>query len=518
MGGRLTRLKRALAVAFATFSLLVSTDYSESQSILAEGARNVILFVGDGLGPDQIALGLSYARVVEGRKLVLEELMGRASMGLTLTLTHDSVVADSAASASQMATGAMTQSEMLSLDAEGYERETLVEWAERRGMATGLVTNTRLTHATPAAFATHQISRYVDEQDIAREILLANDIEVLLGGGARAFVPKGTKVSESLPGVSSQLDGRSRRKDDVSLIEVARRRGYSIADNRDSLLEAKYKSDKVFGLFADSHLPYDIDRSSGAFDSVPTIELLTETALEVLERTGKGFFVVVEGGRIDHAAHDNDAGTMLREILAFDKALEVGMRFQADHPETLVIVTADHATGGFAFTYSWRSEPLEVALPSGDMYRSSWYYPGKTELEILGRQTASYEALLKEAGTETERLMEEVKRGTGLVLTRAEAEETLVRDTQGHAVPHDFKKFYAEYDSGPQALLGRALARQTSVVWSTGGHTSDPVLAFGVGPGSEGLKGVYVNTRINEVIKQALEEGIQESKNSGIQE
>jgi len=323
-----------------------------------------------------------------------------------------------------MATGEPTQSEMLSVDAEGHPRETLLERAERRGMATGLVSNTRLTHATPAAFATHQISRYVDEQDIAQDILSSNDIEVLLGGGARAFVPEGTRVRESLPGVPTELDGRSRRKDDVSLIDLAKRRGYAIVDDRDSLLGAKSKSTKVLGLFAESHLPYDIDRRRGAFEQVPTLDLLTETALEVLERGGKDFFVVVEGGRIDHAGHDNDAGTMLQEILAFDKALEVGMRFQSDHPETLIIVTADHATGGFTFTYSWRSEPLEVTLPSGDTYLRRWYYPGKAELEILRRQTASYEAILKRAGTEAERLIEEVERETGLVLTRAEARET----------------------------------------------------------------------------------------------
>jgi alkaline phosphatase len=336
-------------------------------------------------------------------------------------------------------------------------------------------------------------------------MLRSNDIKVLLGGGARALVPQGKNVTEFLPGIPAELDGPSRRKDDVSLIEEARQRGYAIADDRESLDEAKSQSDKVFGLFATSHLPYEIDRSNGDFDRVPSLEMLTKSALDVLERNERGFLLLVEGGRIDHAGHDNDAGTMLREILAFDKALDVGLRFQKEHPETLVIVTADHATGGFAFTYSWRPEPLEVALPSGKSYLRRWYYPGKNELEILGRQTASYETILDEAGTDVDLLMEEVERRTGLVLTRAEAEQTLSRDAQGHAVPRDFSEFYADYESAPQAMLGRALARQTSVVWSSGGHTSDPVITLGIGPGSEGLKGVYLNTRIYEVIRNALE-------------
>jgi alkaline phosphatase len=288
-------------------------------------------------------------------------------------------------------------------------------------------------------------------------------------------------------------------------MEEARQRGYAIADDQKSLDRAKAGSEKVFGLFAASHLPYEIDRNAGVYDQVPSLEMLTASALEVLERSDRGFLLLVEGGRIDHAGHDNDAGTMLREILAFDKAIDVGLRFQEEHPETLVIVTADHATGGFAYTYSWRSEPLEVALPSGEKYHRRWYYPGKKELEILGRQTASYEAILDEAGTDVGLLIEEVESKTGLVLTRPEARETLARDIQGHAVPDDFKEFYADYESAPQALLGRALARQTSVVWSSGGHTSDPVITLGIGPGSEGLKGVYLNTRIYEVIKKALE-------------
>jgi alkaline phosphatase len=424
--------------------------------------------------------------------------------GYVLLHTHDSVVVDSAASASQMASGFTARSETLAVEPDGGRVETLLEWAEERGLATGLVTNTRLSHATPAAFATHQISRYVDEQDIVDDMISEPEIEILLGGGARAFVPHQSRVSDVLPGVPPELDGDSRRTDDRSLPEDAKARGYAIASDRKSLEKAVAESEKVLGLFSSSHLPYVVDRRNEGLSEVPGLDEMTEAALTVLGTNERGFFLVVEGGRIDHAGHDNDAGTMLHEILEFDEAVGVGMRYQSLNPETLIVVTADHGTGGFSFTYSLRSEPLELPLANGETYKSYWYYPGKKELEILGRQKASFERILDRAGTDVDRLIEEVERETGLLMTREEAKQVLTRNDEGLAETHDFREFYVDYDSGPMCLVGRALARHTSVVWSTGGHTSDPVFAFGAGPGAEKLRGVYPNTYLYDVMKEAL--------------
>jgi alkaline phosphatase len=288
------------------------------------------------------------------------------------------------------------------------------------------------------------------------------------------------------------------------LVEEVRDGGYAIAGDRSSLEKAVEESEAVLGLFSSSHLPYVVDRRNEGLSDVPGLDEMTEAALTVLDKHEEGFFLVVEGGRIDHAGHDNDAGTMLQEILEFDEAVGVGMRYQSLHPETLVIVTADHATGGFSLTYSLRSEPLEMSLPNGDVYRSSWYYPGTEELKILGRQKASFERILDRADMDVDRLIEEVERGTGLLLTREEARQVLIRNDEGHAETHDFREFYADYASSPMCLVGRALARQTSVVWSTGGHTSDPVLTFGIGPGAEKLQGVYPNTHIYSVMREAL--------------
>jgi alkaline phosphatase len=448
---------------------------------------------------------MNYAQEVEGRELSIHGLMKKGMTGYTLNMTEESVVTDSAASGTQMSTGIPTMNEMIGLDHEGRDLETILEWAEERGLATGLVTNARITHATPASFAAHVISRYSGEQDIADQVIGEHEIDVILAGGARACVPRGTKVSDILPGIPPELDGNSRRIDDRNLVAEARKRGYAIADDRASLKAGASEASKLLGLFSASHFPYVLDRKALALDGVPRLEELTEVALEVLGRKSEGFFLMVEGGKIDHAGHDNDAGTMIHEILDFDRAVEAALRFQASQPDTLIVLTADHATGGFSFTDGTRSEPFEKTLPSGEVYKTDWYYPEKEKLALLGRQTASYELILERAGNEPARVIQEVERHTGMVITMDEAQRILALDAEGFPLIEGFSHHNVEEEDVTQCLLGRVLAWQTSVVWSTGGHTTDPVLTFGLGPGAENLRGVYPNTHIYEIMKEALE-------------
>jgi len=468
------------------------------------GAKNVILFIGDGFGAAQMALGVQYARMVEGRELNLDQLMNDGDTGYALAVPYGSPVTDSAAAASQMATGVKVRNETLSLTPSGETTETILEWAEGRGLATGLVTNMRLSHATPAAFAAHQISRYEPEAVILDQMLFEHDIDVLLGGGARALVPAGHRVSEFLP-VPAELDGDSNRRDGFDRIAEAEEKGYTIVSDRAALAQASRGAEKLLGLFAASHVPYVVDTRAMGLAGVPSLQDSTTAALEVLARADAGFFLMVEGGRIDYGGHDNDAGTMLHEILDFDDALGAAIAFQDAHPDTLIVVTADHGTGGFSFTYGdMDGRPEEQVLPSGLLYHPDTDYPEKRHLEILGNQSASFVYMLEMAAGSPARLIEVVREHTGLSMTLEEARAALVRDAEGNAWLADFRHFYSDRDSNPACLLGRALARQTFVVWSTGGHTSEPVLTFGRGPGAEGLRGIYENTHLHDVMKAAL--------------
>ena len=123
----------------------------------------------------------------------------------------------------------------------------------------------------------------------------------------------------------------------------------------------------------------------------------------------------------------------------------------------------------------------------------------------MGRQDRSFWRILERAGADPKKLQQEVQSATALSLTSDEVARVLARNAEGHAETGDFREFYPEPEGVPLALLGRALSRQTSVAWSTGGHTSEPVLTFGIGPGAEGLRGVYRNTHLHDVMKQSLE-------------
>ncbi|HSF15332.1 MAG TPA: alkaline phosphatase [Vicinamibacteria bacterium] len=485
--------------------LMVSTGVFAAPSITRAEPTRVILFIGDGFGAAQTSFGLAYARMVDGRELAIERLMRDGNTGYALPIAYESPVTDSAAAATQISTGVNVRNETLGLDPDGRAIETIVEWAEERGIATGLVTNMRLSHATPAAFGSHQVSRYEPEPVIVDE-MLSLDIDVLLAGGGRALVPKGRRVSDFLPDLPPELDGESNRSDALNRIEGAKSRGYRAVSTATQLVEVSKETRRLLGLFAASHLPYVVDRRLLALEEVPALDVMTRASLDVLERSESGFFLMVEAGRIDYAGHDNDAGTMLQEILEFDRAIAVGMDFQERHPETLIVVTADHGTGGFSFTYGdWDGMPDPIALKSGLVYQPEHRYPSVEHLARLGQQSASFGLMLERAQGRAERLVEVVHAYTALSMTLDEARGALLRDETGRAWTVDFRQFYGDQASTPACLLGRALARHTHVVWSTGGHTSEPVMTFARGPSAERLRGVYYHSRVYEIVKAVLE-------------
>jgi len=488
--------------------LLVACGPAQDPEQLPDGARNVILFVGDGFGAAQMSLGIQLASLVEQRQLNIESLMLDGNTGYAQPLPFENIVIDSAAAATQLATGQAVRNDMLGLNPDGYPIETILEWAHERGLGTGLVTNMRVTHATPAAFVVHQGSRYHSGQLLMDDLLQERDVDVLLGGGARAMVPAGSQVAEALPGIPEDLDGESIRDDTLHWIEEMADQGYVIASDAKSLQAAASHATKLLGVFSASHLPYVIDRRHMNVSSVPTLAEMTSAALDVLTRRDEGFFMLVEGGRIDSSGHANDAGTMLHEILDFDDAVGKGLEFQRSHPDTLVLVTGDHDTGGFSFTDANFGPAAKLQLDSGIVYQPDILYPSKDQLEILFRQNASYSYILQQAGMDAENLVELVLAHTGLEMTMDEAREALVRDEQGLAGTKDFRPYHGDPDDSAAAVLGLALARHNYVVWSTGEHTSEPVPTFGRGPGAEKLRGIYLNTHIYSVMRETLEAGL----------
>ena len=276
------------------------------QRAIKQKAKNIILFIGDGMGPNQVALA-KFATGGPDHKLSFENF---PITGIVYNHSSDSLYTDSAAAATTWATGVKTKNGYLAVDAEKKFLPTIPELLSTKGYKSGLVSTSSITHATPAAFYAH-----IDNRDKEKEIakmLVDSDIDIALGGG------------QEFSDVISSEDSPFMIFDKQSLDSI--------------LLNSK---DQVIGLFAEDGL----DRETGT----PTQLEMTQVALSFLERKSQncsGFFLMSEGSQIDWAGHDNNVEYMLVEFADFEATVQAATNFALANQDTLILVTADHATGG----------------------------------------------------------------------------------------------------------------------------------------------------------------------------
>jgi alkaline phosphatase len=400
----------------------------------------------------------------------------------------------------------MAGSEMIGVDKDGNRQATILDKAKKLGKATGLVSDTRITHATPAAFAAHQAHRSL-ETHIAED-LLTSDADVMLSGGLSHWLPKAAKDKTSAlhqqikQQVGAGFSVNSARNDDKNLLDTAKAQGYQLVFNKDQLQQA---TRKTLGLFADSMMQDGIaehKNDSNPKRTQPTLKEMTEQALNILSKRPEGFFLMVEGGQIDQAAHRNDTGRMLHEMLKFNDTLNAVLNWAATHPDTLIVVTADHETGGFGFSYSAANVPKPHPLAGnafGDkaMFKPDYNFGNPAVLDKLFAQQLSYEALFKQFESlpaehkNADGLVELVNRNTEFKITKAQAETILATEEnlfyqpepntlgekQVPKMPFN-SAFFPYQQDNRQNLLSQAVSVQQQVVWATGTHTSTPVLVF----------------------------------------
>ncbi len=310
-------MKMILTIIFSLSLLihLVVADISERPEV-----KNVILYIGDGMGISQIMAARIYLLGVQGR-FEIEKMPVT-----TLVTTHsiDRLLTDSAAGATAMATGYKTRNGVVGMSRDSVVFKTVLEAAMERGKSSGLIATSSITHATPACFASHVPSRS-QHSEIARQ-LIHQQVDVILGGGRQYFLPQ-------------EMSG-SKRSDSLNLLKMASGLGYEVVNDKKQL--ERITSNKILGLFAQGEL------KQGALQ--PTLCEMTRKALEVLGKDPDGFFLMVEGSQIDWAGHDNDFPALVREMAAFDSAVAVGLEFAQNNENTLILVTADHETGGLLIT------------------------------------------------------------------------------------------------------------------------------------------------------------------------
>ncbi|MCE1189096.1 MAG: alkaline phosphatase [Ignavibacteria bacterium] len=279
--------------------------------------KNIIILIGDGMGIGQVSAALFSDTLAPWKQFPVT--------GFSVTCSADALITDSAAGATALATGQRTANRHLSITPEGKPIKTIMEYAREKGKSTGVVVTSTLTHATPAAFVSHMDERN-KESEIARQYP-QHHWNVMIGGGLQYFTPQvdGKYIEDSSP-VINELSGK----------------GYSVYTSADSLFTYPPTKD-FYALIAKDGVPAARQRSY-------SLGQLTETALQHLNKNNKGFVLMIEGSQIDWACHNNERDNMYAELKDFHTAINAALRFAMKDKNTLVLVTADHETGGTCIT------------------------------------------------------------------------------------------------------------------------------------------------------------------------
>lgn len=343
-------------------------------------ARNVIIFIGDGMGVSTITA----ARIFAGQALGRDGESYQAAMdsldhtALVKTYSHDTQVADSAPTATAIMAGVKTRNGIIGIGPEaslkdcasgkGHELPSLMELAQSRGLATGVVTTTRITHATPASAYAHTVERDWEADtnmpqaakdegcvDIARQLVegrVGVHLDVVMGGGRTALLPKDVKDPEYPDKSGLRADSRNL----IAEWQAHNPRGL-YAWNRGQLMAFNpARQTRLLGLFEPDHMHYESDRvKDGAGE--PSLAEMTETAIRLLWRNRAGYVLLIEGGRIDHAHHAGNAYRALSDTKAMDDAVAAALRL-TKASDTLIITTADHSHTLTISGYAPRGNPI----------------------------------------------------------------------------------------------------------------------------------------------------------------
>lgn len=466
------KLKKKLLL-YITIATVVLTFVTASMAWSAK-AKYVFMFVGDGLGLSQRSAAGQY----HGKKLLIDTF---PVQGITTTHASDRFITGSAAAGTALATGVKTNIGFVGMDANRNPVKNISEVAKAQGMKVGIVSSVAIDDATPAAFYAHISNRkkYYDI-DLA---LAKSSFDYFAGGGLRDPTNKRKKTKN--------FEGNA--------IEHAKDKGFSIAIGREAFESLNNKSGRTIAINGwlqnGGAIPYSMDAS----DVDISLAEFTAKGTKLLDNPN-GFFMMVEGGKIDWACHVNDAAAAIHEIAAFDNAVAVAYDFYRKHPgKTLIIVTADHETGGMSLGFA------------ATKYRSNF--------ELLSCQKVSYQKFkddvvkglqkddkakldsIKTAITENFGLKFVGEKGDLMVLTANELGQ--IKDAFTHSMTGTPKKskhpgiylLYGDYDPLTITLI-RILNHKAGIAWTSYKHTGVPVITSAVGVGSENFQGMYDNTDV----------------------
>ena len=426
-------LSVALAGTIAMSGLSIG-HVSAKKATKATEPKNVIMLVMDGSSDNAVSL----ARWYKGESLAMDQIL----TGGVTTYSAESAITDSAPAATALATGHKSNSGYVGVlpsivDMPGVEEDpnnafkpvaNVLEGAKQQGKATGIISTSEIQHATPAGFSAHVNSRK-NYDDIGEQQIYQN-LDVILGGGYEFL----------------ESENRADGEDLVGTIED---KGYDLVTTRDDLLETN--SDKIYGSFAPSALAYDLDRETTNPEE-PTIAEMTSKAIDTLNKDKDGFFLMVEGSKIDWAAHANDPIGMITDVLAFDDAVKEAVEFAKEDKNTMVIAVTDHGNSGITI---------------GNENTNSTY--DKTNI-------SNYIDPLKEAKMTVEGALKQLK----------EDRSNLVQVAELYGLTNITDEELATLQETETKNLGstlvKLLSKRADIGFTTGGHTGDDVFLYSYGP------------------------------------
>jgi alkaline phosphatase len=465
---------RGLTLALACLVMLACAAQAQ-----AAGAKYVLLFIGDGMGiPQRMA-----TEMMTGKRMLMDTF---PAQGITTTSANDRFITGSAAAATALASGQKTNINFIGVDPNLTPVKTVAELAKEQGKKVGIVTSVSIDHATPAAFYAHVKTRkMMHEIDHA----LANSGFDFFGGGGMVD-PTGKKSKAPMG----------------DALEAARKNGYTIVSNKADFMKIKPGDGRIIAwnewLQDAQALPYAMDMT----DKDITLSEFTSKAIEMLDND-KGFFLMVEGGKIDWACHANDAAAALRNNIAFDDAVAQGVAFARKHPnDTLIVVTGDHECGGLTLGFA------------GTNYNS--YF------DLLGSQKVSFQkftdqiipAFKKKANSSYDAMKSVISANFGLkfvgdsktdklVLTPFEQQqiEAAFKHSMDGKVAESQENdlLYGGYEPLSVALT-HILNQKAGLGWTSYKHTGVPVSTSAMGVGAETFNGYYDNVDVAMKIMRAM--------------
>lgn len=458
MSKRLAGITLAGAVVISSLGISTMKEEVQAKGNKKKEPTNVIMMVMDGTSAGAITLSRWY----KGSNLAMDEMMA----GGVRTYSADSAITDSAPAATALATGNKSNDKYIGVlpsvvnspglnpvNPEDAHKPVanVLEGAKQQGKATGIISTSEIQHATPAGFSAH-VTHRSNYGDIAEQQVYQG-IDVVLGGGKESLSPGTTK--------NARIDGED-------LLSVLEKKKYDIVEDRNELLTSK--SDKIWGTFATSALAYEFDRET-INPSEPTLAEMTNKAIDTLNKDKDGFFLFVEGSKIDWAAHANDTIGMISDTLAFDDAVKEALEFAKKDGNTMVIAVSDHGNSG---------------ITMGNMNTNSIYpnTPVSTYIEPLKKASMTVEGALSKLKTDKSNLAE-VAALYGL----------------DDLTTEELEKLNSSKNIGADMI--KMLAERAHIGYTTGGHTGEDVFLYSYGPSKP--TGLVENTDLAKKMAQFMD-------------